>query len=519
MGYKGKATIQIIDAKTGKIKDEITEENMVTNAVDNVLNGALNYFMTTFNNNNNGLARWGEMFNFPLGLLQDLFGGVLIFSEAITEDPDHIIPSTAEMASNIGCGCQDASLSGDTVRGAINGGETIIGDDYCTFVWDFTTAQSNGDIAAICLTSNIGGAVGLKQSVRPSSDTEHQTLRATNQSNFFARGTQTNRRWALSKTKTTQGNQHGVLYDNKKFGFVYGNTLTYRDMTKPLENFFQLTGKNDRGKVTNSDTNDDTIDVGTGYYNRWIRVLGDSKYCYISEADFGYNQDQVVHRYDITGTKVTYHLNLRPITENIRAYLNVSSGNINNLHRFIHNNKLYIIVCYLNNTSVKANSVRIYRMDLTDSTGAYEMHETEVSADFMTLMGVGTSKYIYIDNTPFESCSLFNEVYFGFPSNKGGQHKYIRINQSDLTFDDAHTDYSWCYDLGSTGGFINIKEVPWARLPWVGSDGDGADLNQNLFGNICLFTPYLATINNISRVLTKTAADTMKIIYTLTKTS
>ena len=69
MGFKGKATIQIFDAKTGKIKDEITDENMVTNAVDNVLNGALNYLMTTCNNGLGGTYQWSQAFQFTLGLL------------------------------------------------------------------------------------------------------------------------------------------------------------------------------------------------------------------------------------------------------------------------------------------------------------------------------------------------------------------------------------------------------------------------------------------------------------------
>ena len=35
---KGKATIQIIDEKSGEMVREIHEENMITNAVDTILN-------------------------------------------------------------------------------------------------------------------------------------------------------------------------------------------------------------------------------------------------------------------------------------------------------------------------------------------------------------------------------------------------------------------------------------------------------------------------------------------------
>ena len=39
---KGKTTIQLFDAKTGKLTDEVTKENLVTNAVRNALGGAYN---------------------------------------------------------------------------------------------------------------------------------------------------------------------------------------------------------------------------------------------------------------------------------------------------------------------------------------------------------------------------------------------------------------------------------------------------------------------------------------------
>ena len=39
---KGKTTIQLFDAKTGKMTDEVTKTNLVTNAVRNALGGAFN---------------------------------------------------------------------------------------------------------------------------------------------------------------------------------------------------------------------------------------------------------------------------------------------------------------------------------------------------------------------------------------------------------------------------------------------------------------------------------------------
>jgi hypothetical protein len=117
-------------------------------------------------------------------------------------------------------------------------------------------------------------------------------------------------------------------------------------------------------------------------------------------------------------------------------------------------------------------------------------------------------------------CSLLGEIYFGVRANQGGKYNYSRIDSSSLKFDGNNTNYSWCDSPVAKDGFGVLNTVPWASSPWLGTRVDGTSLNsRTTFGNLVLFTPYLATINNISRVLTKTAADTMKIIYTITRTS
>lgn len=517
MKLKGKATIQIIDAKTGVVKDEVTDENMITHAVENYLNGALNYLMTTFRNGYGGQTDWSNNFRLPNGFLQDLFGGVLIFSSAITEDADHIIPTAAERATFIGCGCQDASLTGDIFRGSINAGETVIGDDYCTFVWDFTTAQSNGDIAAICLTSNAGGGVGYKQNVPEGSySTEHCMIKALGDGN--SKGTMdktsTGKRVpALTRTKSTESNNRGFLYSGGKIGYVYGDTLYYRDISSALEDFFQLTGKNNRGEIDTT-VNEQTITLSQAYYNKWVKVIGDMTYCYTAETDFGWNDSFKLHRYDIDGNETVLTLNLKPLAENMADFYSYDKNYVMSNHtcRFIKDGYLYQLAPFYNNTAVRNDCIRVYKMDLSDSSGVYSVETVFVDATWKSLMNISSSAP---SDSTIQVFSFLNDIYFGY---SGGNYKAFRLDPNTLTFDGSYSDFACYRDLFNVAGFDNLGVVPWVREPWLGCKNSTALTNVAVtFGGLAVFTPYLATINNLNHVLTKTAADTMKIVYTLTK--
>ena len=50
MALIGNTTIQLFDAKSGKKTDEVSKNNLVTNAVSNVLNGGLNALVAGLNN-------------------------------------------------------------------------------------------------------------------------------------------------------------------------------------------------------------------------------------------------------------------------------------------------------------------------------------------------------------------------------------------------------------------------------------------------------------------------------------
>ena len=121
---KGKTTIQLFDAKTGKLTDEVTKENLVTNAVRNALGGAYNQ-LASGNMWSEGMRYIGNIYNLPSSknFAQAMYGGVLVFSQPIAEDAEHCLPSIEEIKTFIGCANQSASNTGNTFRGSITTGE------------------------------------------------------------------------------------------------------------------------------------------------------------------------------------------------------------------------------------------------------------------------------------------------------------------------------------------------------------------------------------------------------------
>ena len=160
MALKGTTKIQLFDAKTGELTDEIVKENMITNAVPNILNPSLQMFM---GNKSTDYDAKCDIANFlrrcsPIG--KHLFGGVLVFSEPLAEDVDHIIPSISERNSIVGYAGRFESVIGNKYKGSYNETESMELENGFTHVWDFSTEQANGEIAAVALTSAMGGDCG-----------------------------------------------------------------------------------------------------------------------------------------------------------------------------------------------------------------------------------------------------------------------------------------------------------------------------------------------------------------------
>lgn len=153
---KGKATIQLFDGD--KVVQEIHEENMITNAIDTILNPPdyVELGMAAASEN----SRAYNMLQLFKGNLADTaFHGVICCRDKIEENVDRMmLPWDNEEIGHAGM----STTSSDSTVGTYNENESGIienGKGY-RHVWDFGTDKSNGEISCICLTTKDGGTNG-----------------------------------------------------------------------------------------------------------------------------------------------------------------------------------------------------------------------------------------------------------------------------------------------------------------------------------------------------------------------
>lgn len=163
---QGSTKIQLFDAKTGELTDEVEKHNLVTNAVNNVMSEIVRDWVNSYD---------GHYGKFPVGrvcengkmvehndFIQNFYGGLLVFSSPIAESVDHTFPTIDEAVTQIGHAGLGAADTTDTAAGAFNVTESSFDKAHkkYQFVWDFGTQACNGDIASICLTSAACGQAG-----------------------------------------------------------------------------------------------------------------------------------------------------------------------------------------------------------------------------------------------------------------------------------------------------------------------------------------------------------------------
>ena len=154
---KGKATIQIIDEKSGRTVRETHEENMITNAVDTILNPP-DYIETGMDAEND--RSYNPLRDFLGNLADTAFRGVIVCRDKIPEDGNNMmLPWTNEEVGHAGI----SNTNTDTTIGTYNSNESgrIENGKGYRHVWDFASDKANGEIGCICLTTKDGGTCGM----------------------------------------------------------------------------------------------------------------------------------------------------------------------------------------------------------------------------------------------------------------------------------------------------------------------------------------------------------------------
>lgn len=512
MALIGNTVVQLYDAKTGEMTDKVEKKNLVTNAVSNVLNGALNPIVACLNNGIGEHRYMNCLYKLPSGynIAKALFGGVLIFSKSIQSDVDHCIPTVDEMKSFVGCANQSAGIAGNIFRGSINAAESKIGANYVKFVWDFTTEQCNGDIASICLTSDIGGCQGYKFSAKTNVNQAHFLSWLYNNMWDVNTKSEFNSSYIhnpMFKSSFTNSNAHGsYIYDNYLY-YVYRDKVYKYNIEKLLNKYgSDILSSFDYGKVT---TYDEVITL-TDYSYSVINCLDDdSVYEYDSSIRSNEKFDLIKVSKNAVTTKVS--IPTANIIASISEYLNYSC--YAGLYHFagwscVYKDKIYTLVGWINNSDLVTmpNKLRIYILSFD---GSFTFKDISLT-DNMISMLFGAKTYKSLTTDPGTRFSrIFDNLVLSSSDGTNGYAYYFVSDDGDVdTYPFMSTDTQLAYY-----GNILYKNSGWLKEPWCSFKFAG----NGMLNTVELLAPYLATINNQDVALTKTADKTMKIIYTLTQ--
>lgn len=149
MKIKGHTTIELRDVVTGEVK-RYDDDNMLTSAVEQMVNFAAKHSLGT-NSLDIYSTHWAN-----------LLGGLVIFDTALTESVDTVYPPAGVKPVGYGIQGDTNSYTNESSWGIYNTQESDTSQtDTKKMVWDFATSHANGTIACVCLTHKNNGLFGF----------------------------------------------------------------------------------------------------------------------------------------------------------------------------------------------------------------------------------------------------------------------------------------------------------------------------------------------------------------------
>jgi hypothetical protein len=515
MALHGKTTIQLFDAETKELVEEVKSDNLVTNAFANVFGGIFNFLCANMKSG----YRTYQIPNKISTLYSDIFGGVMIFDEALDADEDHIIPSGEECSHMIGCGNQSTGITGSLYTGVLSSDETVVTDKSVTFAWDFTTAQCNGKIASICLTSNVGGHAGVRNNAADA----NCNFAVGDNDNYNPTSIDSGVSWSNTRCLINIGSQdsnrgRGRIIDKsgKKAYSYYRGTLSTYDISKQLTpnqsifNNFSI-GSELSAEATNSVTSYTSDGI--------LSFDNDIMYLYPSVS----SSKASIPKMDKTGSVTTISLDLTNLKLSIDSFFSPNTTSyqriINSSAKFIYNGYLYLMYGFIKkdgSTVSYDDRFRIYKVNLSNSEFTY--NDITWDDDFRTLVNGISNDFgsMYTDSAMGGGFCWINDTVYYYPSKTVANlsvYALFRIDLENCTMDTHATFFT------KVPGELNMVEkddIGWIFEPYMWITRHYSTDNKAGYYPI-LFLPYLATINNISGNLVKDASKTMKVIYTLTE--
>lgn len=466
---KGKTKIILTNVETGE--QEIHEDtNLITDALDKIINieMAMNQAPNTH----------------LLPIATKALGGLMLFDGPLTEDSSNIhFPVEAHL---VGYANQNTNTT-DKYRGSYNAIESGKTDTGFVSVWDFGTTQANGTIKAIARTHAWGGACPLvyylsencdyPNTGNPSTDTSWYPIRYDGEYLYMLKGDSSTHLMRLARVRIPCLRMGSADYS--------GVERTYEVIASWTTEVFSY-----------------TYYTSNRRYSYDVTVYADSPYMYEDgmdgkiycmfhgvsnnrDTDYQYDMNYFTIRYDDESydKSETVHAKLGlgnyAYDQNDARYPGRNYGHVHNgLYYILGNKRKTIHIIPLDNIAA-FRTVRILSDEDPDFIYSFSEISPYAGGVYFDVYHYTTSSYQYLAGFLYPD-GVYIVLDISYGSSSDNRYRYYRTLDKDLT--------AW--------GYYGIGDGVTAYRAWVAN--------------------YLGTINNLSTEIQKTAAQTMKIIYTLT---
>ena len=496
MALKGSATIELTNADGSK--EVIKHDNMITNAVNDLLKSQRGELATIMKHMKNGES-----------YAQALFGGILLFGETLDTDANkYFLPTT----NIVGYASQDAYGGLDVARGSVNSSESGLQEDGSyKFVWDFATSQANGKISAIALCPNVMGQIGASDSIVSSESKDFM------EKNGVVAPFNTNR-YMLDNNGTTDGINNYffnvvAVVDSIAYAIDLAN-ISYDSSNR--DRYFKNNGNILKLHKFNIGLNNISLNNRVGMAT------------YIGCVDVTLPSDFVSVLYnDNTAWDLAFFNDYKTSTLIVFPCKKKSDIAVNGTTKYIeialNNDMATTVYTFTNNT---AGTIKKEGYNFNSYEGQY--YTLFICKDYIVNFSIVDGKNkMYVtkrsDNTIVKEVKYndSNEFYFDSSGALFFTPVFVIDNIFVLSYCyDSSNEYYYYYILDMETGIIkktNAKKMSYKDTVDVGSDVVFAKTYTYLEFSLVMNPFVLTTKNNLDSPITKTSSQTMKITYTLSE--
>lgn len=490
MGIKGKTVFELTDVNTGKV-ERYEDCNMITNGLQDFLDPCGSW----------GIYPFAKDSVRSTPVRNTLTGGILLFDDKLDEDVTNTYANASlKMVGNGALGISNATSV--TELGTYNSVESgVQADGSIKYVYDFLTSQANGTIQSVCLTSKVGGYMGYGNESQKRVydagliDMEYQ-YRVYKHTNFL--------------------NLENGLYITCVMYAVYNEDAVY--VVDPNSIQCKISSSTVLGELHWTKTGKIRINK----YRLGVSSVGLTDYNYINS---------LIESYDVA------------IPQDILNYMSAGSGSyyIDQVAPLADGNKREIFIIFSKNTDSCANGKFFWIMKIDKDMQVTSYKITNNTGYNIYKIAMYPSGAIYneyaIDNDYFwcwlQKNDSYNLVGIKYADSTqiietdvytGGNLKITKTYNNMLEYGAVYTDSgsNRNRDVFNTvrkkaltvNGYLEIDSI----YKILFADRKGLYLCFNDSDSFYLIKDprYLATINNLSEPVVKTASKTMKITYILT---